>query len=162
MKKVLLTLIIFSIALPNVLNAQDRSTLRAAVMSFDSAEKNHKAGNYEQAAQEYTIVLNSIPVSIESRRHLEIRLQSVIGLVDIHYHKITNFNKACEYVQLYLSDMKVVKSGKVLRASDRLDFLKKEQEYVSNYLPKCHSYEGLDSDADKFRKHFDEELRKIE
>lgn len=160
MKKAIATIIVFFIALPLFVNAQDRSVLRAARMSFNAAEKNHKAGNYRKAAQEYTIVLNAIPVSIESRRHLEMRLQSVIGLVDIYYYRTTNFEKACKYIHMYLRDMKVVTAGEVLRASDRLEYLRKEQDYINNYLTKCDSYQKLDREAEKFKNHFDDHIKR--
>ncbi len=159
MKKTLLIFFVIFIALPNTQNAQDRSALRAARMSFDAAEKNHKASNYQEAAQEYTIVVNTIPVSTDSRRYLEIRMQSLIGLVDIHFNKKTNFEKACHHVHLYLNDMEIIKAGDVLRASDRLDYLRKEQEYINNHIPKCESYKRLDQDAEEFKKHFDDRLQ---
>lgn len=160
MKKKLLIIIVVIFALPIVLQAQDRSALRAARMSFNSAENNYKEGNYKEAAHEYTIVVNTIPVSIDSRRYLELRLQSVIGLVDIFFNKTINFEQACKYVDLYVSDMKTVTAGDVLRASDRLNYLRKEQEFNNNYVSKCKTYRRSEYDIEEFRKHFEEQLRK--
>lgn len=162
MKKTLLILFVCIIAFPNAQQAQDRSILRAARMSFNSAENNFKNGNYAEAAQEYTIVINTIPVSIDSKRYLEFRLQSVIGLADIYFNKITNFDKACQYVDLFLKDMETVKAGDVFRASDRLNYLRKEQEYINNYVSKCKSYRRSEMDREEFRKHFEEQLREID
>jgi hypothetical protein len=147
-----LILLIFLFGLTSVVYSQDRQALRAADMSFSSAETNQRRGNYEKALQEFQIVINSIPVSCDSRKHLEMRLESIINSIDICFDKIVNFTLACEFVNLYLEDMETVRHGNVFRASKRLDYLRYEQEFLNDHMARCKKYEMMEETRERFRR----------
>jgi hypothetical protein len=147
-----LILIIFLFGLTSALYSQDKQALRAADMSFSSAETNQRRGNYEKALQEFQIVINTIPVTNDSRKHLEMRLESIINSIDICFDKIANFTRACEFVNLYLEDMETVRQGAVLRASKRLDYLRYEQEFMSDHMSRCQKYEMMEETRERFRR----------
>ncbi len=159
MKKSFLLLMISLFVFPVMVYSQDGRALRAARSSFSSAQDNYRKGNYQQAIQEYKIVINTVPANIDSRRDLSNRLESLIDLIDIYFYKYVNISKACEYLQIYNNDMNTIRGAGVLRASQLLEFQKKEQEYAADYMPKCETYESIDDDMDKFRKKFDEEMK---
>jgi outer membrane protein assembly factor BamD (BamD/ComL family) len=158
MKK--LILIILSVALVghSQLFSQDKRALRAAEMSYSSAESDFKNGKYAEALQKYDIVVNTIPASIPSRKHLEMRLESIIKLIDIRFYKSVNITQACEYLDEYNNTMSIIKNSGVLKSSDLLGYLKKEQEYAKKEATQCAGYERIGKDMDKFRKKFDEEM----
>jgi outer membrane protein assembly factor BamD (BamD/ComL family) len=158
MKK--LILIILSVALVghSQLFSQDKRALRAAEMSYSSAESDFKNGKYAEALQKYDIVVNTIPASIPSRKHLEMRLESIIKLIDIRFYKSVNITQACEYLDEYNNTMSIIKNSGVLKSSDLLGYLKKEQEYAKKEATQCAGYERIGKDMDKFRKKFEEEM----
>lgn len=127
-------------------------------MSFSSAENNYKRGNYEQAAREYEIVLNTLQSPPTSRRYLEMRLESLISLIDIYFYRQVNITKACERLQMFMTDMKTIRNQGVLRASTLLDYQRKEHELRASHLPKCESYNGLERDMEQFKRKFEEEF----
>lgn len=156
-KAILLTaMIIMSLGLQSY--SQDSRAMRAARMSYNSAKKNDKKGNYEEAAREYEIVINTIPASVDSRRYLEIRLESLIKLVDIYFYKQVNINAACEYLQMYFDNMNIIRNQGTLRASDLLDYQRIEKEFASEHSPKCENYEGIDKDMENFKRKFEKEF----
>ena len=158
MKKLILLLMISFLAVPEMIYSQNSSVLRASRRSFSAAQNNYKDGNYEQAIREYKIVINTIPANIDSRGDLTNRLESLIDIIDIYFSKYVNITKACEYVEIYKQDMNVVRTSGVLRTGQMLEFQQKEQEYISDYMPKCESYEKSGDDMDRFRRDFDEEF----
>ncbi|TVQ16307.1 MAG: hypothetical protein EA361_04330 [Bacteroidetes bacterium] len=158
MKKLIALSILLSLSLSLDLYSQDSRALRAARMSFSSAERNFKNSSFEEAAREYAIVINTIPASTDSRKHLEMRLESLIKLVDIHFYHHVNVSKACEYVQQYSTNMNVVRNQGTLRASTLLTYQRVEQEFASEHEPKCRAYKGIDSDMDRFKQKFEEEF----
>lgn len=158
MKKIIITLVSLAILIPSTVYSQDRRALRAAEMSFNSAESDFKKGNFTEAAQKFDIVVSTIPASIDSRKYLEMRLESLIKLIDIHFYKSVNITQACEYLDTYNSTMNTVRNTGVLRPSDLLGYLKKQQEYANKEAGMCESYERVGKDMDKFRKTFEKEF----
>lgn len=158
MKKTLLfiTILIVSISL----QAQDSRALRAAKASFESAEKNYKRGNYEQAAREFEIVINTIPASSDSRKNLKMRLESLIALVDIYFYKYVSIDKACNYLDMYRNNIKQVRNQGTLRASELLTYQRKEKEFEAEDAPNCRNYREIDLNMEEFEKKFDEEFEK--
>ena len=131
--------------------------MSAARNSFSSAETNQRRGNYEQAVQEYQIVINSVPVTNDSRRYLEMRMESIINMVEIYFDNLKDFTKACQFVYLYLDDMDTIREGEVLRASQLLRFLRKEQEYLNDHLEHCKKYQEMEDTRERFRRKIQEE-----
>lgn len=158
MRNLMLTLLALIILAPSSIYSQDKRAIRAAEMSFSSAEKDYKKGNYQEAAQKFDIVVNTIPAAIESRKHVEMRLDALINLIDIRFYKSVNITQACEYLGLYESTMNTIRNSGVLRSTDLLKYLKQQQEYAKKEATQCAGYERVDSDMDKFRKKFDKEM----
>lgn len=158
MKKLIVLSILLSLSFSFDVFAQDSRALRAARMSFNSAEKNFKNEKFEEAAREYEIVVNTVPATTDSRRYLEMRLESIIKLVDIYFYHQVNISKACKTVQLYSDNMNRVRNQGTLRASALLKYQRIEQEFTAEHAPKCRSYEGIDSDMDRFKQKFEEEF----
>lgn len=143
---------------PTKLNGQDNGALRIARTSFNSAERNYNNNRYKDALQEFRIVVDNIPVGNDSRRHLEMRMEALNFIIEICFYKHVNIEQGCQYLELFLSDMDVIRNSEVLRPSQRLDLLRKEQEYRTDYLPRCESYRESDQDIDRFRRLFDEQF----
>ncbi len=158
MKKLIITLVSLAILIPSTVFSQDRRALRAAEMSFNSAESDYKKGNHKEAAQKFDIVVTTISASIDSRKHLEMRLESLIKLIDIHFYKSVNINQACEYLDMYNSTMNTVRNSGVLRPTDLLKYLKQQQEFANKEAGMCESYERVGEDMDKFKKTFEKEF----
>jgi hypothetical protein len=152
----IIALLTFSLGLQSF--GQDSRALRAAKKSFDSAENSYKKENYREAAREYEIVIQTIPVSTDSRRNLEMRLESLINLTDIYLYHSVNINDACRNIQLYMSNMNTIRNKGILRANKLLYFQRKEKEFESEKLPKCESYQNIDNDMQNFEKKFNEEF----
>ncbi len=158
MTRLSISLVIALISLSVYAHAQDSGALRMVRMSFSSAESNYKAGNYEQALQEFKIVVNTVPVSVDSRRYLEMRLDAILYIIDIYFYKHVNLSQGCEFLNLYLEDMNAIRRGEVLRAGQRLEYFSKEQEFIANYVRRCENYQKTDEDMDNFRRRFEEEF----
>lgn len=158
MNKYVIFIILFLFCFSMKLKGQDNGALRVARTSFSSAERNYDNGHYNNALQEFIIVVNSIPVHTDSRRHLEMRMESLIYIIDICFYKHVNIERGCEYLELFLNDMNGIRNSEVLRASQRLELLRKEQEYRADYISRCESYHKSDDNIDKFRQLFDEEF----
>lgn len=161
-----LTLILISLMLISTseIFSQDKRVLKAAELSFSSAEKDYKKDKFLEAAEKFTIVVNSIPAATDSRKHLELRLDALINLVDIYFYKYVNITQACEFLGEYNSTMNTIKNTGVLKSVDLLKYLKKEQEYANKELKQCEGYERIGGDMDKFRnktfdKVFDKEFK---
>ena len=158
MKKIFLILLVIFMAANNAVVSQDTRAIRAARSSFQSAENNFKKNNFQQAAREYLIVVNSIPGNIDSRRDLNMRLNSVIKLIDISFNKSVNFNDACDYVHEYLDNVNSIRNSGILRSSELFEFQKIEQEYINDYIPKCENIDNSKNNMDNFRMKFEEEF----
>lgn len=158
MKKLILVILSVAIVGQSHLFSQDKRALKAAEMSYSSAESDYKNGKYEEALQKFDIVFNTIPASIQSRKHLEMRLESIIKLIDIRFYKSVNISQACEYLDAYNSTISTVKNSGILRSADLLGYLKKQQEYAKKEATQCAGYERIGKDMDKFRKKFEEEM----
>ncbi|NHB69978.1 hypothetical protein [Perlabentimonas gracilis] len=152
MRNLMLALLSLALLLPVNTQAQDKRALRAADLSFSAAENDYKKSNYKEAAQKYTIVVNTVPASVDSRKHLEMRLDALIKLVDIYFYKSVNIQQACEYVNEYSNTMNAVKNSGVLRSTTLMKYLKQEQDFANKEAKQCEGYERVGSDMDKFRK----------
>ncbi len=158
MKKAAFSIILLSFILSLQTVGQDSRTLTAAKKSFDSAENNYKKENYREAAQEYEIVVQTVPVSIDSRKDLEMRLESLIKLTDIYlYHKI-NITDACRNIHTFMSNMNSIRNKGVLRANRLLYFQRIEKEFEAEKIPKCENYQNIDDDMQNFERKFNEEF----
>jgi hypothetical protein len=147
-------------ALPNTGYSQDKRALKAAELSFDEAETDYKKGKNSDAAQKYTIVVNSIPATVDSKKHLEMRLESLIKLVDIYFYKHINFQQACENLDLYISTMNTIRNSGVLKGSSLVEYLKKEQAFANKEVKQCEAYKSVGGDMNKFRQIFEKEFNK--
>ncbi len=148
----MLALIIVCISAPINLFSQDKRALKAAEMSYEDALNQYKKGKFKDAAQNFDIVVSSIPASAPSRKHVEMRLESLMSLVEIYLYKTVNITQACEYLDAYFSTISTIKNSGVLKAADLQNYLKKEQEYKAKEAKQCKSYDGVSSDKDKFQK----------
>lgn len=158
MKKSVVFMLLISLSISIQVFSQDKRALRAARSGFKAAERNFKKDNFEEAARDYEIVVNTIPASTDSGKHLEMRLESLIKLVDIYFYHHTDVDKACKNVQLYANTMNLIRNRGALRASTLLRYQRVEEEFAREHEPKCRSYRGIDSDMDDFKKKFDEEF----
>jgi outer membrane protein assembly factor BamD (BamD/ComL family) len=158
MKNLALFLLTLAIALPCKLYSQDKRAIKAAEMSFNSAENDLKKQNTIEAAKKLDIVVNTIPANIDSRKHVEMRLDALIYLVDIYFYKDADFTQACNYLDMYMSTMNTIKNTGVLKPSVLLKYLKQEQDYASKEVNQCKNYKGVGKDMDKFRKTFESEF----
>ncbi|MFO8020951.1 MAG: hypothetical protein R6U65_00690 [Perlabentimonas sp.] len=160
MKRLILLLIASALVVSSTVFSQDRSTLRAASLAFNSAERDYNKGDYKEAAQKFDMVVNAVPATCDSRKHLEMRLESLINLVDIYFNKSVNIRQACEYMHTYQSTMNTVSNSGVLRARSLMKFAKQSQDYANNHASKCESYERIGGDKKKFEKSFEDEFKK--
>lgn len=161
MKQFTLILISLMLFFTSEIFSQDKRALKAAELSFTSAERDYKKGEYLEAAQKYTIVVNSIPAAIDSRKHLELRLEALIKLVDIYFYKYVGIKQACEFLEEYKVTVNTMKNSGVLKGADLLKFLKQEQDYANKEAKQCDGYERIGGDMDKFRsKTFDKVFEK--
>jgi hypothetical protein len=158
MKNILLIITIVFMAISIQGFTQDSRAIRAARASFASAENHYKRNNFEFAAREYEIVISTIPASVDSRKNLEMRLESLIKLVEIYFHKRVDITLACENLQLYYQNMNRIRNSGILRASDLLNYQRKEKEFEADYSPKCQNYEDIHDNMENFKKKFDEEF----
>ncbi|HCY00224.1 MAG TPA: hypothetical protein DG754_08815, partial [Bacteroidales bacterium] len=122
MKQFALILMLSTFLVPTYLLSQDRRALRAADLSYNIALRDYSKANYTEAAQKFDIVVSTIPASLESRKHLEIRLESLIKLIDIYFYKSPNFSKACEYLQQYTNTVSTSRNSGVLRSATLLKY----------------------------------------
>ena len=158
MKKFALILMLSTFLVPTYLLSQDRRALRAADLSYNIALRDYSKANYTEAAQKFDIVVSTIPASLESRKHLEMRLESLIKLIDIYFYRSANFSKACDYLQQYTNTVAISRNSGVLRSSTLLKYLKQQQEYNNKEASQCESYQRIDGDMDNFRKTFEKEF----
>jgi hypothetical protein len=146
----------------SLLHAQDQRALRAARMSFSAAESNYSKGRFAEAAPDYEIVINSIPVNTPVRKNLEMRLESISKLIDIYYNRVINLESACGNLNIFFDDMADVRFSGILKASELLTYQRREKQYEAIYLPKCSAYYNLDNDMEEFRKKFEKEFENKE
>jgi hypothetical protein len=158
MKKIIVITVTILLGFAFQSQSQDSRSLRAARASFNAAENNYKKDNFQQAARDYEIVINTIPEDIDSRRYLEIRLESLIKLIDINFHRHISLNQACEYLQMYYSNINAIRFEGVLRSSDLLNYQRIEKDFEAQHSSKCQSFRNLDRDMDEFKKKFEEEF----
>jgi len=158
MKKVMIIFLATFLVVPVKLYTQDKRAIRAAELSYSAAENDLKKGNFQDAVQKFEIVVNTIPEGIDSRKHLVMRLESLINLIDIYFYKSVNIQEACKNLNLYYSNMNKIRNSGILKGRDLLQYLEQEKEF-SKHQSKCESYDQIGSDMDKFRKKFDEEMK---
>lgn len=155
---ILISLVLFA---PAEAISQDKRALKAADLSFSAAERDYRKGNYLEAAQKYTIVVNTVPPTVDSRKHLELRLDALIQLIDIYFYKSVNLEQACQYVNEYSNTMNTIVNAGVLRGTKLMKYLKQQQDFANKEAKQCESYQRIGGDMDKFRKKsFDKEFEK--
>ncbi|HNS29108.1 MAG TPA: hypothetical protein PKL52_01120 [Tenuifilaceae bacterium] len=157
MKRAAVILLALCLLSPSTLFSQDKRSLKAAELSYNAAEKDLKKGNYQDAANKFEIVVSSIPEGIDSRKYIVIRLESLIKLVDIYFYKSVNFEKACQNLNLYFSNISKVRNAGVLSTKELFNYLEQEKEF-SKEKSQCESYQRVGSDMEKFRKDFDKKI----
>lgn len=158
MKQFALILMLSTFLVPTYLLSQDRRALKAADLSYNAALRDYGKASYTEAAQKFDIVVSTIPALIDSRKYLEMRLESLIKLIDIYFYKSANFSKACDYLQQYTITLSTTRNSGILRSTTLLNYLKQQQEYNSKEASQCESYQRIDGDMDNFRKTFEEEF----
>jgi outer membrane protein assembly factor BamD (BamD/ComL family) len=158
MKQFALILMLSTFLVPTYLLSQDRRALKAADLSYNGALRDYSKANYTEAAQKFDIVVSTIPASIDSRKYLELRLESLIKLIDIYFYKSANFSKACDYLQQYANTVSTSRNSGVLRSATLLKYLKQLQEYNNEEASQCESYQRIDGDMDNFKKTFEKEF----
>ncbi|MBN1988309.1 MAG: hypothetical protein JW783_02795 [Bacteroidales bacterium] len=158
MKKLLLFIVAITVIAPLAGVSQDKSTIRAAELSYKAAERSYKNGEYNDAAKGYEIVVSSIPVNVQSRKLLEMKMESNIKLIDIYFSKSVNLDKACEQTTSYMENVRRVKNGGVLKSKDLLRYLELQQDF-EKHLTTCANREKIDSEKKSFEKTFDEEFK---
>jgi len=158
MKKATFLIVLFFLTFGLQTIGQGSRALRAAKRSFDSAESNFKKENYQEAVREYEIVVQTIPASTNSRKNLEMRLESLINLTDIYLYHSVNITDACKNIHLFMSNMNSIRNKGVLRANKLLYYQRKEKEFEAEKIPKCENYQKIDNDMRNFEKKFNEEF----
>lgn len=157
MKNLLVVLLLMAFLIPLSLKSQNRHTLRAANRSLSDAESDYRRGNYADAAENYELFLSLVPVSVESARQISRRLDATAALVDIYLNHITDFEKACQNIKLFNSDIEYVMNNEEFRGRQLHNYLQLQNEINQNRW-KCDSYDSIDSDKDKFERVFEEEF----
>ncbi len=158
MKKNLFLIVLVSVVFSGGLFAQSKALLKAADKSFDAAEKSYKRYYFDEAAESYEIVMNNIPISVDSRKYLVMRIESNIKLIDIYFNHSENLQKACVYVDRYYKDMNSIKNSPYLKSKDIFRYLELQKDF-EKYQRKCHNFRGIDSDKKEFENKFDEEFK---
>jgi hypothetical protein len=156
MKRLPFSLIIIALFISFGAYAQNSRELRAAEMTFKSAERDYNKSEYNKAAQKYDFVVNTIPESSDSRKHVELRLDALINLIDIYFYKSVNIQQACECLHLYQSAVNAASKSGVLRATGIMKYAKQAQELAGKHTSKCESYERVGGDKKKFEGTFDD------
>lgn len=158
MKRIATISAIILLITTSMVNAQHASVARAARSSFASASDSYKKGRYSEAARDFEIVITSIPAETDSRRNLEMRLESLVKLLDIYYARTTNLTMACQTLQMFYDTMYEVRNKGILRSNDLLAYQRRELDFDVEYAPKCENFKNLDRDMIEFKKKFDEEF----
>lgn len=158
MRKLLLFIVAIAVIAPLAGVSQDKSTIRAAELSYKAAERSYKNGEFKDAAKGYEIVVNSIPISVQDRKLLEMKMESNIKLIDIYFYKSVNMDKACEQTNTYMENVRRVKNSGVLKSRDLLRYLELQQEF-EKHLTTCANREKIDSEKKNFEKTFEEEFK---
>ncbi len=158
MKTIILSLFVAAIILPASITAQSNQMMRVANKSFSDAESDYKKGNYREAAKNYETVMKIIPKEIDSRRSLIKRLDAHVALIDIYFNHVTNFELACQKLEVFYSDMEYVKRSDVLRGRQLYDYVQLENEF-EKYKRNCRSFRTIETDKQKFEKIFEEEFK---
>ena len=151
MKSIMIFLMSLVLLLPFDTFSQDKRAIKAAELSFKSAEKDYKNKNYKEAAEKYAITVNTIPAAIDSRKHLEIRLDALINLVDIYFYRYVNISTACEFLADYNSTISLARNSGILKSSKLFRYLKQQQDYANKEMKQCEGYERVGGDMNKFR-----------
>ncbi|HOP03574.1 MAG TPA: hypothetical protein PL017_02625 [Tenuifilaceae bacterium] len=155
MKRIILGLLALSTIFPIATFAQIKETARAAELAFANGERKLRKGEYKESAQSFEVVLNNIPEGVEVRKYAEMRLDAIINLIDIYFHKSVNLDRACELLDSYSYTLLKAKSKGVLKGKDLVDYQKREQEY-SEKRSSCEGRETLDKRKEEFEKVFEE------
>ncbi len=162
MKTLVASLLMSVLLMPMGIQAQNKKSLKTAEYSYKMAVQNYKKEHYTEAAQQFNIVADIIPFSSSSKSYVEMRLESLIKLVDIHFYRSPNFTLSCNYLQEYSRTVDHAQRNGVLSKSLLYKYLKQLKEFEAKEAKQCDSYQRIDVDMDSFRdnvfdKVFDEE-----
>lgn len=157
MKKVILILCFFAVVFQAEVYSQSRAVQRAASNSFSDAEREYRRGDYNSAAMNYEIVLRTIPITSDSRRNVTMRLDATVALVKIYMDELTNFDKACQHLETFSSDLNYIKQEDVLRGRQLYNYLQLANE-LDEYKRNCSSFKNIESGKDAFEKRFEKEF----
>jgi len=155
MKRILPLTLALGLLLPVALYSQDKQALRAAELSFNSAERSYRKDEYKDAANSYEIVLESISSRTDSRKHITMKLDANIKLIDIYFNKSVNLKRACELIDEYEELLGVIRHTGVLRGRDLVQYLDQEKEH-GKLKSRCGIYRSMDDDKKAFDRKFDE------
>ncbi len=157
MKKKIILLTAFALIFSGGLLAQNKALLKAADKSYDAGEKSFRKDRYKEAVDSYEIVMKNIPISVDSRKYLLMRIESNIQLIDICFNHTEGLRKGCIYVDRYYKDMNKIKNSPLLKPKDIFRYLELQKDY-EKYQRQCHNLGGIDSDKTEFEKKFDDEF----
>lgn len=154
MKKIIALALAAALLSPLALHSQDKRSLQAAEISFNSGERSFGKEDFKEAAKSFEIVIESIPRRIESRKHLAMRLDANIQLIEIYFNKEVNFKRACELIDEYEQTINEVRNSGVLKGRDLAKYLEQEQDNAKR-KGRCKTLDSMDKDKDEFGKKFD-------
>lgn len=157
MKTNLILIIAIAFLSATTVNAQDSRLLKASDKSFDNGEQNYSKKRWTEASESLEIVVENIPVSVDSRKYLIMRFEANVMLIDIYFNRTNNLPAGCKSLNAFLDDINYVKKLGVFRAKDIFKYLELEKEYAQLKV-KCDSFGAINSDKKAFEKKFDEEF----
>ncbi len=85
-------------------------------------------------------------------------MESLNYIIEISFYKYVDIARGCEFLELFLNDMDMIRNSEVLRPSQQMNLLRQEQEYIADYFPRCENYRDSDENTNQFRQLFDEEF----
>lgn len=157
MKTNLILIIVIAFFSATSLNAQDARLLKASDKSFDAGEQDYSKKRWSEASASLEIVVENIPISVDSRKYLIMRFDANVMLIDIYFNQTNNLPAGCRCLNAFFDDINYVKSLGTLKARDLYKYLELEKDFA-NLKVKCDSFEAIDSDKKAFEKKFDEEF----
>lgn len=156
MKTKLFFLIIAAFVAVSV-SAQDGKLLRAADKSFDAGEQDYSKKRWSEAAESLEIVVENIPIYVESRKYMILRFDAHVMLIDIYFNQLNNLPAGCRCLNSFFDDLNYLKNVPNLKSKDIFKYLELEKDYAK-YKSTCDNFEDIDSDKKEFEKKFNEEF----
>ncbi|MDL2262429.1 hypothetical protein LJC11_02880 [Bacteroidales bacterium OttesenSCG-928-I21] len=129
--------------------------LKGVAKSYDDGVSAFNKKRYQEASEEFMLVLDNIPEDIEKRKYQVMRLDAASKLVEIHYEHEENLRLACRYIEIFFQDLEIMKNDKSLKTKDIYTYIEREREFTW-YKRKCESFNTIDDKKSEFEKKFDE------